>query len=104
MVISSYKVLGLNHKAKYTKCGFTNRTVFKNFMKLKGNIEVGEMVVCHDGFGQLNEITALSNMIYLEPWQYKRVYKPSSRSRIARRESSLDEYGREKRSDITPEE
>ena len=104
MVVSSCKVLGLNHKAKYTKCGFTNRNAFEKFMKLNGNIEVAEMVVCRDGFGQLKEITASSTTICLEPWQYERVYKPSSQSRMARWEPSLDEYGREERSDTTPEE
>ena len=34
-------------------------------MKLKVNIEVAEMVVCRDGFGQLKEITALSTTRFL---------------------------------------
>ena len=85
MLKSSCRLLCLNHKAKYTKCGFENRTAFDKFMKLKGVISIGETVICRDGFGELKSRTDTSITVCLEPcWQYDRVYTPRSRGRIDR--------------------
>ncbi len=49
MFASSCKLLRLNSKSKYVLNGLENRLAYDNFLKLDGNIQVGEMVVCRDG-------------------------------------------------------
>ena len=100
----SCKLLGLNPKAKYMKCGLDNRSEFDNFLKLTRDIVPGEMVLCRDGFGELKEKTNQSMTICLESWKFDQVYNPPPKSRMARWEPSLDEYERIERSDTTPQE
>ena len=72
-------LLGLNRKAKYITEGKNNRIAMNKYMKLSGDIAVGEEVVCRDGYGTLKAINNdRSIVITLKPWGSDETYKSYS--------------------------
>ena len=112
---ASMKLIGINPRASYAARGIENRAAYENFLKLSGDIALGEMVLCRAGFGKLISDTEDSLTVSLEPWKYEKEYKsstdeygnlisPHEKANIARWEPSLDDYEREEYSNTVPEE
>ena len=99
------KVLGINRNAKYVDKAFTNRDKFDQYIKLKGEIKVGERVECRGGWGTLmSRDVDGSCKIKLEPWGTITKYDKESKARLARLVPKLDVYDRQERIDAISEE
>jgi hypothetical protein len=100
----SCDLFGLNRKSKYTKKGLDNRVAYDKYLKLNGDVNVGEMVWCRGGEGVLKAINLKDDSvtIILHPWECDVTYQPSSRARMQRYEPNLMEWKKKRRSDILP--
>ena len=83
-------VLGLNRQSKYVKEGRKNRKAYNKFLELDGDMNVGEMGVCREGYGILKEFNEESVTISLLPWECDVMYKPATTARMTRWEPPLD--------------
>eukprot|EP00956_Cyclotella_meneghiniana_P035506 scaffold115518_cov23-Cyclotella_meneghiniana.AAC.1 len=100
----SCNVLSLNPKSSYVKLGVENRNQFNEYLNSSGPLQVGERVVCRGGIGKLVQLSENSCVVEIEPWNNELKYDALHKARLTRYVPILDEYEREERSDMTPQE
>lgn len=102
----SCSILKLNRQAKYVDRGLDNRELLEKSMAMKGNIMIGELVHCIDGYGTLHAKDDLSGKvsICLHPYNTIIEYRSIGYAKMARWYPSLDTNVRAERSDKTPQE